>query len=146
MSGVRVDAGLDCLPSLTTCYYSYVGLANLGCTCYMNATLQQFFTMPDFRRGVFGCEVAPPNTVMHELQRMFGYLQGSARKAYNPQRFTQVLVDDGAPTDPNVQKDASEYVWVLVGGCAQRCLHRDAVQVLDKHVPAAGHRAARQFL
>lgn len=30
----------------------YVGLKNLGCTCYMNSLLQQFFMVPDFRQGI----------------------------------------------------------------------------------------------
>jgi len=30
----------------------YVGIKNLGCICYMNAMLQQFFMMPRFRFGV----------------------------------------------------------------------------------------------
>lgn len=30
----------------------YVGLYNLGCICYMNSTMQQFFMNPAFRKGV----------------------------------------------------------------------------------------------
>lgn len=34
----------------------YVGLKNLGCTCYMNSLLQQFFMMPDFREGILSID------------------------------------------------------------------------------------------
>jgi len=30
----------------------YVGLKNLGCTCYMNSFFQQIFMIPDFRQAI----------------------------------------------------------------------------------------------
>ena len=30
-------------------YQKYVGLRNLGCICYMNSMMQQFFMIPAFR-------------------------------------------------------------------------------------------------
>ena len=36
-------------PNLTERYQPYVGLRNLGCICYMNSMLQQFFMVPCFR-------------------------------------------------------------------------------------------------
>jgi len=34
----------------------YVGLKNLGCTCYMNSLTQQLFMMPNFRKGILSIE------------------------------------------------------------------------------------------
>lgn len=36
-------------PSQSTRYQKFVGLRNLGCICYMNSILQQFFNVPSFR-------------------------------------------------------------------------------------------------
>jgi len=35
----------------------YVGLKNLGCTCYMNSLLQQFFMLQPLRNAILGSEV-----------------------------------------------------------------------------------------
>ena len=37
-------------------YQKFVGLRNMGATCYMNSILQQFFMIPSFRYNVLGLE------------------------------------------------------------------------------------------
>lgn len=59
----------------------FVGLLNLGATCYMNSVLQQIFMVPQFRKGLLSCEVenqgvGDENTqILYQLQRIFSYLQ-----------------------------------------------------------------------
>ena len=94
----------------------FVGLRNLGCICYMNASNQQFFMVPKFRHSILRFDDASEDkaeSVIYQLQRMFAYLQESEQRAYNPKPFTHALKDMGEPTNVSVQKDASEYLGNL---------------------------------
>ena len=73
----------------------YVGLKNLGATCYLNALAQQLYMIPEFRQGLIELPVAdappppppekgstdPNRAFLAQLQLMFGYLHESQRKA-----------------------------------------------------------------
>lgn len=94
----------------------YVGLKNLGCTCYMNSTIQSFFMIPRFRRQILRFHAAndasgASTSVLYELQSLFAHLEGSAKPYYNPKPFTAALKTwDGESIDVNVQQDASEFL------------------------------------
>ncbi len=107
-------------------YNGYCGLKNLGCICYMNATLQQLFMVPGFRDGVLsvsdGCfesfhegtscdKVSNP---LWQLQSLFSHLLALEKSYYNPIGFCNALVNmDGEPTDVFEQQDADEFVLSL---------------------------------
>lgn len=69
----------------------FVGLKNLGNICYMISILQQFFMIPAFRYGILSLEDTSENkeeSLLHQLQMMFGHLQLSEKQDYNPRVCT----------------------------------------------------------
>ena len=90
----------------------YVGLKNLGCICYMNAMMQQFFMIPTFRYNLLQVDDGLPeeladykgqkvdDNVMHQLQKLMAHLELSERTDYNPFEFCFAFKDfEGNPTN-----------------------------------------------
>ncbi|XP_030376197.1 ubiquitin carboxyl-terminal hydrolase puf [Scaptodrosophila lebanonensis] len=95
----------------------YVGLTNLGATCYMASCIQHLYMMPQARAAIL--RVPPTGALKHaptllELQRMFAYLLESERKAYNPRSFCRVYQMDHQPLNTGEQKDMAEFFIDLV--------------------------------
>ena len=101
----------------------HVGLRNLGCICYMNSMMQQFYMVPAFRYNILCADdKAAPNWVdykneqiddnlLHQIQRLFAHLELSDRSDYNPIGFTFAFKEvDGQPTNTGEQKDAQEFL------------------------------------
>lgn len=54
----------------------YVGLTNLGATCYMASCMQHLYMMPQARAAVLQADPCTSKhaTTLNEMQRMFAYL------------------------------------------------------------------------
>lgn len=95
----------------------YIGLTNLGATCYMASCIQHLFMMPQAREAVL---IVDPNqaqkhaATLQELQRMFAYLMESERKSYNPRSFCRVYQMDHQPLNTGEQKDMNEFFIDMV--------------------------------
>jgi len=88
----------------------YVGIKNLGCICYMNSILQQFYMIPTFRYGILSVECTEEGFLC-QLQKMFAFLEASERQAYDPKDFCSTFKDlDGNPVNVKIQQDAHEFL------------------------------------
>jgi len=86
----------------------FVGLKNLGATCYMSSTLQNLFMMPSFRAGIMD---APPNDpLLKQLQHLLASLQHSDRQYINPKDLCAAYTDwEGNSVNVGEQKDVFEF-------------------------------------
>ena len=101
----------------------FSGIKNLGSICYMISMLQQFFCTETFTRGILMAndyvdvtmtEVKGrmvDDNVFHQFQTMFGFLQNSHRREYNPIEFCLSYKDyGGQPVNISLQQDAQEFL------------------------------------
>ncbi|KAG0229118.1 hypothetical protein BGW42_001784 [Actinomortierella wolfii] len=98
----------------------FVGLQNLGATCYMNSLLQQFFMNRAFRKGLLSAPITVADgdekfeSILYQLQMMFGNLQESHRRSFNAYGFCYAYKDwDGNPTNVAIQMDVDEFFSIL---------------------------------
>jgi len=95
------------------------GLKNLGCTCYMNSLMQQFFMIPSIREGVLSSadnlSCKNEESVLFQLKTIFASLLCSDRKFYNPKDFCQIFKNyDNQVMNVLEQMDVDEFFNLLI--------------------------------
>ncbi|XP_053818596.1 ubiquitin carboxyl-terminal hydrolase 48 isoform X3 [Vidua chalybeata] len=94
---------------------AFVGLTNLGATCYVNTFLQMWFLNLELRQALYLCPSAcgdgvpkdadyEPQTICEHLQYLFALLQNSKRRYIDPSGFVKAL-----GLDTGQQQDAQEF-------------------------------------
>lgn len=103
---------------------NYVGLRNLGCTCYMNSLLQVLYMNKRIREYIlnninFDFETIDElkNNIAFQLKRMFYVLKYSYKKSYSPIDWAFAFKDEFGinPVDVMQQQDVQEFLQQLAG-------------------------------
>lgn len=85
-----------------------VGLKNLGMTCYLNATLQQFYSIKPFRYAIMNYN--GDNEFMKQLAILFQNMKYSKTKSVTTQGFVDNFLLMGEKLNPRCQQDATEFI------------------------------------
>ncbi|KAK8888309.1 hypothetical protein M9Y10_039375 [Tritrichomonas musculus] len=89
------------------------GLKNLGCTCYLNSILQQFYHLPMFRKILI--EYNGNEQLFKEIGSLFLQMRDGSLKYVSPKNVTDNWTCwDGTKLNPRVQEDASEFIIMLI--------------------------------
>lgn len=91
----------------------YVGLINLGATCFLNSTLQQFFMIPKLRNAIISYKGT--DEFMIQLSTLFAKLLITKSNAITTEHLVKNWIGwDGEPMNPHSQQDANEFVLSLL--------------------------------
>ena len=91
----------------------YVGLRNLGATCYQNSVCQQVYMVPELREAILAAplESGPkqPDKMLYHVQRMMAFLRESDAQYFDTEPFVKVQRVYGDPVNPRQQEDCVEF-------------------------------------
>lgn len=91
----------------------YVGLRNLGSTCYMNSLFQQFFMLQNFREALLQVKNIDEQekSCLFHFQLILEALKSSQKPYYDTRQFCNAYKNnDGLPINVLEQMDVDEFL------------------------------------
>ena len=86
----------------------FVGLKNLGCTCYMNSLLQVFFNFIPFRESLLRCKCKEEEkNALYQIKKVFYSLKYLQANYYTPSDFPNNFDDE--VLNVHLQMDVDEF-------------------------------------
>ena len=88
----------------------FIGLKNLGSTCYINTILQIFYNIPLLKDSLLQCETNfnGGKNSLYQLKKVFYCLNFLQSNFYTPNSFIENF--DNEKLDPKIQMDAFEFL------------------------------------
>ncbi len=99
----------------------YAGLKNLGNICYINSMIQQLYMNKQFRYLILRINDHQPESmaiykdklhddnILHQLQKIFAYLELTSRADYVPTGFCLAYKPFGESVNVMMQQDVQEF-------------------------------------
>lgn len=144
-------SGWNYQPGVEDKVLDFVGLNNLGATCYQNALLQQFYNIGTLRNSILTVDPATTTSpkkadeenMLVQLQKLFANLKLSVMKSVDPTAFVKTYRDmDGRQVSHQQQQDVDEFFnrmtseleTLLKGTCEEQLLKEAFGVVLSNEI------------
>ena len=113
----------------------FVGIRNLGATCYMNSMLQQLYLIDSFRQGLAQCEVTEDHeSCLYHLQKIFAGLAESDKMYIQAKGLCAAYKNwEGQSLNPHEQMDTDEFFNGLMDKVEEGLKGTNRAKLVEEH-------------